>query len=252
MEVPFTAASVRAYASTIAAQWSVQRAALAPLALDAGRLVPVSVRARYVYNQEFRSTHAITPGVIMLAMILIPTMLTALGVVREREIGSIINLYASPASVGQYLLGKQLPYAALASISFVTLVLLAVTVVGVPLQGSVPALLAGGVLFALAATALGLLVSTMVRSQVAAIFGCALLCLIPSANFSGLLYPISTLKGASAAIGYGFPSSWFQLISLGAFSKGLGAAAFVQPYLVLGAMALLFMALARLLLRRQL
>ena len=250
--VPFTAASVRAYASTIAAQWSVQRAALAPLALDAGRLVPVSVRARYVYNQEFRSTHAITPGVIMLAMILIPTMLTALGVVREREIGSIINLYASPASVGQYLLGKQLPYAALASISFVTLVLLAVTVVGVPLQGSVPALLAGGVLFALAATALGLLVSTMVRSQVAAIFGCALLCLIPSANFSGLLYPISTLKGASAAIGYGFPSSWFQLISLGAFSKGLGAAAFVQPYLVLGAMALLFMALARLLLRRQL
>ena len=214
--------------------------------------MPVTVRARYVYNQEFRSIDAITPGIIMLAMILIPTMLTSLGVVREKEIGSIVNLYASPASVGQYLLGKQLPYAALASCSFVLLVLLAVTVIGVPLRGSALALLAGGVLFALTATALGLFVSAVVRSQVAAIAACALICLIPSANFAGLLYPISTLKGVSAAIGYGFPSSWFQLISLGAFTKGLGAASFVQPYLVLTGMGLLFMALARLLLRRQL
>lgn len=254
--IPFTAASVRGYASMMAAQWAAglmqQRAALSPALLDTARLMPVTVRARYVYNQEFRSIDAITPGIIMLAMIMIPTMLTALGVVREKEIGSIINLYASPASVGQYLLGKQLPYAALASASFVTLVLAAITIVGVPLRGSALALLAGGVLFALTATALGLFVSAVVRSQVAAIAACALICLIPSANFAGLLYPISTLKGVSAAIGYGFPSSWFQLISLGAFTKGLGAASFVQPYLVLTGMALFCMTLARLLLRRQL
>ncbi|MBQ6656121.1 MAG: ABC transporter permease, partial [Ottowia sp.] len=254
--IPFTAASVRGYASMMAAQWAAglmqQRAALSPALLDTARLMPVTVRARYVYNQDFRSIDAITPGIIMLAMIMIPTMLTALGVVREKEIGSIINLYASPASVGQYLLGKQLPYAALASASFVTLVLAAITIVGVPLRGSALALLAGGVLFALTATALGLFVSAVVRSQVAAIAACALICLIPSANFAGLLYPISTLKGVSAAIGYGFPSSWFQLISLGAFTKGLGAASFVQPYLVLTGMALFCMTLARLLLRRQL
>ena len=106
-------------------------------------------------------------------------------------------------------------------------------------------------LFSLTATALGLLASTLVRSQVAAIFGCSLLCLIPSANFSGLLYPVSTMTGASYVIGKAFPSSWFQLVSLGAFSKGLGAGSFGWPYAMLALMALACLAGARLLLRKQ-
>lgn len=251
--VPFTAASVRAYASAITLDYAQRLLRSQPLPVSAAAAAawPVTVQTRFVYNQEFRSIYAITPGVIMLAMILVPTMLTALGVVREKETGSIVNLYASPASVGQYLLGKQLPYAALAAASFVSLALLAVAVIGVPLKGSFWALLAGGLLFSLTATALGLLASTLVRSQVAAIFGCSLLCLIPSANFSGLLYPVSTMTGASYVIGKAFPSSWFQLVSLGAFSKGLGAGSFGWPYAMLALMALACLAGARLLLRKQ-
>jgi len=249
--VPFTAANVRAYANAITLDYTRRLLGRQPVALDAESALPIRVETRFVYNQDFRSIYAIAPGVLMLATILIPTMLTALGVVREKEVGSIVNLYASPASVGQFLVGKQLPYAVLATVNFLTLVLLTVAWLGVPLKGSFAALLLGGTLFVLVATALGLLVSTMVSSQVAAIFGTALLCLIPSVNFSGLLYPVSTLTGASYWLGQFFPSTWFQLVSLGTFSKGLGPASFGHAYFMLAATALACLAGARLFLRKQ-
>ncbi|MDF3883955.1 ribosome-associated ATPase/putative transporter RbbA [Cupriavidus basilensis] len=245
---PFPGATTRAYVTGVLLAYANAQMRALPARPAA---LPVSIESRFIYNQEFRSIYAITPGIIMLALILIPTMLTALGVVREKEMGSITNLYASPASVGEYLIGKQLPYVGLAMVSYLTLVALAIVLLQVPLKGSFLALSLGAALFVLAATALGLLVSTFVRSQVAAIFGTAILCLIPSVNFSGLLYPVSTLTGSSYWIGLGFPSSWFQLVSLGSFTKGLGAGSFGAMYLALLGFALLYLAGARLLLRKQ-
>ena len=213
--------------------------------------LPLTLEPRFVYNQDFRSIYAMAPGVIMLTLILIPTMLTALGVVREKEIGSITNLYASPAGVGEYLIGKQLPYAGLAMLSYLSLVGLTITLLGVPLKGSFLALSAGALLFVFDVTALGLLISAFARTQVAAIFGTAILCLIPSVNFSGLLYPVSTLTGSSYWVGLGFPSSWFQLVSLGCFTKGLGFSSFLSIYTALAGFALLYLMGARLLLAKQ-
>jgi ribosome-dependent ATPase len=129
--------------------------------------------------------------------------------------------------------------------------MLVVWVLRVPLHGSLLALVLGGLLYELAATSLGLMISCFVRSQVAAIFATALICLIPSVNFSGLLYPVSTLSGATAWIAAGFPATWFQTISLGTFTKGLGLASFTQAYLALGGFALVNFAGARLMLRKQ-
>ncbi|WP_321927529.1 ribosome-associated ATPase/putative transporter RbbA [Paraburkholderia guartelaensis] len=235
---PFPGATIDTYVNAVLLRYVSTHMARAPVAQPA---LPMSVETRFVYNETFRSIYAITPGIIMLALILIPTMLTALGVVREKEMGSITNLYASPASVGEYLLGKQIPYAALAMLSYLLLVVLTVTVLRVPLKGSFVALSIGALLFVLAATGLGLLVSTFVRSQVAAIFGTAILCLIPSVNFSGLLYPVSTLTGTSYWAGVGFPSSWFQLVSLGSFTKGLGMASFGTMYVALLGFALAYL-----------
>ena len=247
---PFTAENIRGYVTGIMLAYARDRVAEDPRA-STGLQLPAQVAQRFTFNQEFRSIYAVTPGMLMLAMILIPTMLTALGVVREKEMGSITNLYASPASVGQYLLGKQLPYVALAMLSYLTLVFLSIVLLGVPLRGSFLSLSFGALLFVLAATALGLLMSTFVRSQVAAIFGTAILCLIPSVNFSGLLYPVSTLAGSSYWVGVGFPSSWFQLISLGGFTKGLDWRSFGTMYAALAAFALVYIGIARLLLRKQ-
>ncbi|HDR9844734.1 TPA: ABC transporter permease, partial [Burkholderia multivorans] len=245
---PFPGATIGTYVNAVLLDYVGKEIRHASVAMPA---LPVSVESRFIYNEEFRSIYAITPGVIMLALILIPTMLTALGVVREKEMGSITNLYASPAGVGEYLLGKQAPYVGLAMVSYLVLVALTVTVLGVPLKGSFVALSIGALLFVFAATGLGLLVSTFVRSQVAAIFGTAILCLIPSVNFSGLLYPVSTLTGSSYWAGLGFPSSWFQLVSLGSFTKGLGAAHFGTMYAALSGFALLYLIGAYCLLPKQ-
>ncbi|UIF87643.1 ribosome-associated ATPase/putative transporter RbbA [Cupriavidus sp. UYPR2.512] len=245
---PFPGATIDTYVNAVLLRYVCVQMARAPVVQSA---LPMSTETRFVYNETFRSIYAITPGIIMLALILIPTMLTALGVVREKEMGSITNLYASPARVGEYLLGKQMPYAALAMLSYLLLVVLTVSVLHVPLKGSFVALTIGALLFVLAATGLGLLVSAFVRSQVAAIFGTAILCLIPSVNFSGLLYPVSTLTGSSYWVGVGFPSSWFQLVSLGSFTKGLGADSFGTMYIALLGFALAYLIGAWCLLSKQ-
>ena len=225
-------------------QW---RASGLPVSLQSS----VSVAPRYTYNQDFKSIYAITPGMIMMAMMLIPVMMTALGVVREREIGSITNLYTSPASVRQFLVGKQIPYVVVSFLSYLILVWLAVVLLGVPVQGSFVAMSIGALALICAATAFGLLISSFVKSQVAAIFGSAILSLIPALNFSGLLYPLSTLTGINYWIGWGFPTAWYQLISLGGFTKGLGFVDFINYYLVLLAFCLFYVLLAGCFLKKQ-
>lgn len=246
---PFTAENIRGYATGIVLEHAMRLARETPGA--APLTLPASLEPRFAFNQAFRSIYAFTPGLLMLCLIIIPAMLTALGIVREKEMGSIVNLYASPASVGQFLVGKQLPYIALAMFSFLTLVLLCVTVLQVPLKGSFVALSLGALLFVFATTALGLLISAFLQSQVAASFASAIICLIPSVNFSGLLYPVSTLSGSALWVGKGFPASWFQLISLGTFTKGLGVDSFGPMYAALLAFGLLYLGLARLLVRKQ-
>lgn len=246
---PFTAENVRGYVRGIVLEHAVRLARETPGAQNL--TLPARLEPRFSYNQEFRSIYASTPGLLMLSLIIIPAMLTALGVVREKEMGSILNLYASPASVGQFLVGKQLPYMGLAMLSFLTLVFLSIVVLQVPLKGNFFALGLGALCFVFATTALGLLISAFLRSQVAATFASAIICLIPSINFSGLLYPISTLTGAALWVAKGFPASWFQLISLGTFTKGLSFDSFWPMYGALTGFGLLYLVLARLAVRKQ-
>lgn len=209
------------------------------------------LETRFVYNQDFRSIFALTPGVIMLAMMLVPSMMTALGVVREKEIGSIMNLYGSPATTAQFLLGKQLPYITLAFISYLMLVWFAIVVFGVPIKGSVWAMFLGALLAICASTSFGLLVSTFVKSQVAAIFATAILMMVPTLNFSGMMYPTATLSPETYLFAHAFPGVWFQLISLGGFTKGLGFMDFLNSYNALLIIYVIYLGLATVLLKKQ-
>jgi ribosome-dependent ATPase len=212
---------------------------------------PVRLEPRFRYNQAFASVAAILPGTIMVLMIIVPSMLAALGVVREREAGSISNFRASPATVGEFLIGKQIPYVLLGLASFLTLVALATSLFGLEVKGSAAALFLGAALYVFAATGLGLLVSTFVRSQVAAIIATAVICTVPAVNFSGYLYPSASLEGAGRLLGQAFPALWFQNVSLGVFAKGRPFEAFRLEYLVLFGFGVGFLAAARLLLRKQ-
>lgn len=247
--MPFRAETARGYVAGVMQRWLDERSTQAILPPD-----PVgayAIEVRYRYNQAFLSVYAIVPGVIMLLLAMIPAMLTAVGVVRERETGSIANLYASPTSRLEFLLGKQLPYVAVALLSALSLTLVAVMLFGVPLLGSRAALVAGVVLYALATTAFGLVVSTLVRTQLAATFACAILTVVPAVNFSGFLSPAASLTGPARLMGAMFPAGYFQAIAIGTFTKGLGFAEVGLNHLALAGFALLFIALSRLLLAGQ-
>jgi ribosome-dependent ATPase len=181
-----------------------------------------NIETRYRYNPDVKSLPAMVPAVIPILLMLIPAMLTALSVVREKELGSIINFYVTPVTRLEFLLGKQLPYILLAMLNFLLLALLAVTVFGVPLKGSFLTLAAGTLLYVGAATAMGLLISTFMRSQVAAIFGTAVLTILPANQFSGMIEPVSSLEGVGALIGKAYPTTYYLTIARGTFSKALG------------------------------
>ncbi len=210
--MPTRAETVEGYVRAMHAQWLSAAGAVAS---------PVNIAIRYRYNPDVKSLVAMVPAVIPMLLLLIPSMLTALSVVREKELGSIINFYVTPTSRLEFLLGKQLPYIALAMLNFLLLVLVAVTVLGVPLKGSFLALCTGALLYVIAATAMGLVMSSFMNSQVAAIFGTAIVTLIPAIQYSGFIDPVSALQGVGAFIGKIYPTTHFLVISRGTFAKAL-------------------------------
>jgi ribosome-dependent ATPase len=243
--MPFRAENIRAYAKGIHQRYVEDLRRAAPLE------EPVRIETRFRYNQDFRSVYAIAPGVLAVLMLVIPATLTALGVVREKELGSITNLYASPATRAEFLLGKQLPYAAIALGNFVLSVLLALAVFEVPFKGSWLAYGVGALIYVFAATAWGLLISVFTRTQIAAIFAAFILTMLPATNFSGLIKPVASLTGGALVFGRGFPASYFLTISVGTFTKALDWNDLLPQYLALAAFVVVFIGLSLVLLRTQ-
>lgn len=191
----------------------------------------VTIESRFRYNPEVKSLPAMVPVVIPLLLLLIPAMLTALSVVREKELGSITNLYVTPVTRTEFLMGKQMPYVGLAMVNFLLMALLAVTVFGVPITGSFLTLLLAALIFVLFSTGFGLLASTFTQSQIAAMFLAMVGTLIPATQFSGLTDPVSSLEGVGRLAGQVYPATHFFIISRGVFSKALGLAD-LQPSFV--------------------
>lgn len=217
--MPQRAETIRGYVLGMHQGWLAQQARER---LGASAQLPVSVETRFRYNPDVRSLPAMVPAVIPLLLLMMPAMLTALAVVREKELGSIINLYVTPVTRLEFLLGKQAPYVALAMLNFLLMALLAVTLFGVPIKGSFGTLLLAALIYNVVATAIGLLASTFTRSQIAALFFTMIGTLVPAVQFAGLLNPVSSLEGAGRLIGQVYPATHMLIISRGVFSKALG------------------------------
>ena len=244
----FNAANINAYIPAILTAYTREQARARGITLPPPA---ASLEPRYAYNQDFKSVNAIAPGVLMLALTLFPAMMAAVGVVREREIGSIANYYTSPASRLQYLVGKQLPYIATAMLSFAILYLMMRYWFGLPMKGSLAALTLATLLMSCTSTAIGLLFSTFTRSQVAAIFLTAIATIMPALNFSGFLVPVSALEGGAHIFGKIIPSTWYAVTTTGTFSKGLGVHELHREILLLALYYALFLTAACLNLKKQ-
>ena len=211
----------------------------------------MNIETRYRYNPDVKSLPAIVPAVIPLLLMMIPSMLSALSVVREKELGSIINLYVTPTTRSEFLLGKQLPYIALGMLNFFLLCGLSVFVFGVPHKGSFLTLTLAALLYIIIATGMGLLISTFMKSQIAAIFGTAIITLIPATQFSGMIDPVASLEGPGRWIGEVYPTSHFLTIARGTFSKALDLTDLWQLFIPLLIAIPLVMGLSILLLKKQ-
>ena len=246
--MPMRAETVRAYVQAIHLTW------LADMAEHRlGMALPSAsqLETRYRYNPDVRSLPAMVPAVIPLLLMLIPAMLTALSVVREKELGSIINLYVTPVTRTEFLVGKQLPYIGLAMANFFLLTALAVTVFGVPLKGSFGTLTLTALVYVACATGFGLLASTFTHSQIAAMFVTIIGTLIPTVQYAGLLNPVSSLEGVGAFIGQIFPTTYFLTVSRGVFSKALDLPGLWPSFWPLLVMAPAILGLAIVLLKKQ-
>ncbi len=247
--MPFRAETSRGYAYGVHQAYLAELARQSPLGPT---LQPTAVvETRFRYNQSFESVFAMVPGVIMLLLMMIPSMMTAVGVVREKELGSITNLYATPVTGIEFLLGKQSPYVAIALVNFATLSALAVLIFGVALKGSVLALAVGAALYVFAATGFGLLISVFVKTQITAIFATAIISTLPAFQFSGFITPMSSLSGGARMMGFAFPTAYFQQISIGAFTKALDFADLFVNHLMLALFAVAYLLIGMSLLKTQ-
>jgi ribosome-dependent ATPase len=206
---------------------------------------------RYMYNPTFESVYAMVPSVPPILLILIPAILMAISIVREKELGSIINFYVTPTGRLEYLLGKQLPYVVIGMLNYFMLVAMAIVVFGIPIKGSFLMLTLCTLLYVTATTGIGMVISTFVSSQVAAIFITGITTLVPTIQFSGLLQPVSTLAGRAKLIGSIWPTSFYTHASKGAFTKGLGPGLLMEDVIFLAVWIPILWAVSTLALRKQ-
>ena len=217
--MPFRADTIRSYLQAVHELYLTDPAVKTTL-LQAR--APARIEIRYKYNQDFESIYAMVPSTLSMLLALFPAILTALAIVREKELGSITNLYVTPVTRIEFLLGKQIPYIGVAMANFALMFLMALFVFQVPLKGSFLTLLLGVLIYVTTTTAYGMVISAFASTQIAAVFGTAIMTFLPASQFSGVWVPVSSLSGTAQLMGRAFPMTYFVPISVGTFTKGLG------------------------------
>jgi len=251
--MPFRGETTRGYVTGLAQRYVrdliVER--IGPNVPSNVYLGSVNIENRFRYNQSFQSIFAMVPLTIVMVLVLIPAVMATIAIVREKETGSIANFRSTPISKFEFLLGKQFPYVVIGMLAFIILLLMALFVFHVPVKGSIGALALGTLVYVVSTCGFGQLISTLTRTQVAAVFATVVLSIIPTVNFSGLITPVSSLTGGGRIIGLLFPAAWYQPISVGTFTKGLGYSDLWFNALVLAGFAVCYFIAAHLILSKQ-
>lgn len=239
--MPVRAETVQGYVQGMHQEWLRSRAAQANLGAAPAA---AGIETRFRYNPDVRSLPAMVPGILALLLLMLPAMQAALAVVREKEMGSIVNLYVTPVRRSEFLLGKQAPYVVLAMVNFLLMALMAVTLFQVPLKGSAPALAVAAFLYCICSTGIGLLASSFTRSQIAALLFTMIGTIVPAIQYAGLINPVVALEGAARLVGEAHPASHMLTISRGIFGKALGFTELAPDYLALAAAVPVILGLA--------
>jgi drug efflux transport system permease protein len=197
--------------------------------------VAIQAQSRIFYNPGLKSVNVIVPGLFGVILMALPPLLSALAIVREKERGSIQQVFISPIRPLELILGKLIPYAVMALLEMIVVLTVGVLWFHVPFRGSLPLFLLGSVLYVLCTVAIGLLISTLTNSQVTAGLLAIVLTIMPSMLFSGFIFAIHTMPTPMQIYANAFPARYFIDFSRAIALKGLGFAS-VAP--AMGFMAL--------------
>jgi ABC-2 type transport system permease protein len=234
---PNRAAIITGYVSAINALYNQQLLAdlAAQRGLASGSLLPVQVNLSVWYNPTLESKNAVVPGLLVLILMLFPALLGSLLIVREKESGTIFNLYASPTGRLEIILGKLLPYLAVAMLDYFMIFGVSRWVFEVRFTGSFLVLTAGTVLYSVCTIGIGLLISILTRSQLAAMFTTLMLTMTTAFNYSGFITPVASMDAVGQFIAQLIPATHFMTVVRGSYLKGFG---FGYYWPQLGALAL--------------
>jgi len=229
---PNTASTLVSYVSRLVAAYVQEQAGP-----DMQPPYQIHTEVKLLYNPTLEPAYSTVPGVMGLILMLICAMMTSVSIVREKELGTMEVILVSPMPPILIILSKVIPYFVISIINYITILLLAVFVLKVPIVGSLILLTMISLLYIFVSLALGLLISSLVRTQIAALLGSVLGLMLPAVLLSGLMFPIENMPWPLQFLAQIIPAKWFIVVVKDVMIKGLGLTYILKELAVLVAMA---------------
>ena len=235
---PNTASTLTTYVNTIVMNYQRERM------LNSALPYQVSSEIRMLYNPELKGATNFVPGVMALVFMLVCVLMTSVSIVREKERGTMEVLLVSPFNPFLVIISKAVPYFVLSLVNLAVILILSVTLLDMPLNGSVFLLCAESALVILTSLSLGLLISNSTNSQQTAMLISLMGMLIPTMLFTGFMFPIENMPVPLQVISNAVPARWYYIIVKSIMIKGLGFSHIWKETLILLGMTLFFLALS--------
>jgi len=214
---------------------------------------PIEIRTSIWFNETLESVNFVIPPIIPILLYFLPPLISSLTIVKEKELGSIMAFYCSPITKAEYIIGKMIPYTVISYIDFIMLfTIIRILFPGIPFRGSVIELFLIAILYSIATTGVGLLLSVLMNSQVATVMVCFVGTMIPAFGFSGAWTPVSTLGTGAQIFSAMLPVTYCASIIKQAFLKTGGMELYMNDVLALAIFAVLLPGLAILLFKKRL
>jgi ABC-2 type transport system permease protein len=204
----------------------------------------VSAEPRIWFNPDLESVQFIVPGIIAVIMMIVGTVLTAVTIVKEKEQGTIEQIVSSPVKKYELMIGKTVPYAVLAYLDFLIIVVASYLMFGIHIKGSIPLLLVTAFFYLIGVLGIGILVSTVTQTQISAMFAAIMASMLPAILLSGFIFPIRQMPAALQALTIVVPARYFIEILRDIYLKGLGLESFWRETLYIMVFGVVMIALA--------
>ena len=239
---PYRALTIKGYAQAIIGAFAAETMEEKVKRIGASEqtIRPIRIETRYFFNESLKSSYALVPGLLVIILLMNPAVLTALAIAREKEFGTIYNIYSTSVKKWEFLVGKIIPYLVISAINLFVIVVTISVLFQIPMKGHLLNLIPGALLYVLINVSFGLLVSSVTRTMVSAQIVTVIVTVIPAFLYSGLLIPVANLEGAARIMAHLYPSMHFMKIVHGVYLKDLGLGSLL-PHMVI--LALYFIVL---------